>query len=96
MDNNLLKNIIEALLLSTNEPLTAERLLETFDEWQRPSKEHLETLINELKEEYSSRSFELIHVATGFSIQTKKNTVLGSHAYKLKSQLSIHVLCLKH
>ncbi|WP_115704363.1 SMC-Scp complex subunit ScpB [Legionella sainthelensi] len=72
MDNKLLKNIIEALILSSNEPLSVERLLETFDEWQRPSKEHLITVINELKEDYSLRSFELVQVATGFRIQTKK------------------------
>ncbi|KTD53168.1 segregation and condensation protein B [Legionella santicrucis] len=72
MDNKLLKGIIEALLLSSNEPLSVERLLEVFDEWQRPSKEHLRTVINELKEDYSSRSFELVEVATGFIIQTKK------------------------
>ncbi|KTD60212.1 segregation and condensation protein B [Legionella sainthelensi] len=72
MDNKLLKNIIEALILSSNEPLSVERLLDTFDEWQRPSKEHLITIINELKEDYSLRSFELVQVATGFRIQTKK------------------------
>ncbi|KTC89046.1 SMC-Scp complex subunit ScpB [Fluoribacter dumoffii] len=72
MDEKELKNIIEALLLSANEPVSLERLLEVFDEWQRPSKEHLSIIINDLKEEYASRSFELVQVATGFLIQTKK------------------------
>jgi segregation and condensation protein B len=72
MDEKVLKNIIEALLLSSSEPLSSERLLETFDEWQRPSKEHLGEVINELQHDYSQRSFELVQVASGFILQTKK------------------------
>ncbi|MGL5742149.1 MAG: SMC-Scp complex subunit ScpB [Legionella sp.] len=72
MDEKELKNIIESLLLSANEPLSLDRLLEVFDEWQRPTKELLSVIINDLKEDYMSRSFDLNQVATGFIIQTKK------------------------
>jgi segregation and condensation protein B len=72
MDENELKYIIEALLLSTNEPLSLDKMLEVFDEWQKPSRVQLNTIIDLLKEEYASRAFELIEVATGFTIQTKK------------------------
>ena len=72
MDEKELKNIIEALLLSANEPISLDRLLEVFDEWQRPTKEHLSFIINDLREDYTARSFDLIQVATGFMIQTKK------------------------
>lgn len=77
MDEKELKNIIEALLLSSNVPLSLDKLLEVFDEWQKPSKEHLSVLINDLREEYAARSFELVQVATGYIIQTKKNTAIG-------------------
>nr|WP_277872262.1 SMC-Scp complex subunit ScpB [Legionella sainthelensi] len=84
-------------MLSSNEPLSVERLLDTFDEWQRPSKEHLITVINELKEDYSLRSFELVQVATGFRIQTKKEySNWGSEITNRKTNKVIHVLCLKH
>ncbi|QMT60420.1 SMC-Scp complex subunit ScpB [Legionella sp. PC997] len=72
MDEKELKNVVEALLLSSNEPLSIDRLLEVFDEWQRPTKEHLVVIINDLKEDYTSRSIELIQVAAGFIIQTRK------------------------
>ncbi len=72
MDEKELKNIVEAVLLSSNEPISLERLLEVFDEWQRPTKEHLGIIINDLKEDFVSRSFEVVQVATGFIIQTKK------------------------
>ncbi len=72
MDEKELKNIVEAILLSANEPISLDRLLEVFDEWQRPTKEHLGIIINDLKEDFVSRSFEIVQVATGFTIQTKK------------------------
>ncbi|WP_131794693.1 SMC-Scp complex subunit ScpB [Fluoribacter gormanii] len=72
MDEKELKNIVEALLLSSNEPISTDKLLEVFDEWQRPTKEHLTFIINDLKEDYTSRSFELVQVASGFIIQTRK------------------------
>ncbi|MCE0723885.1 MULTISPECIES: SMC-Scp complex subunit ScpB [Legionella] len=72
MDEKELKNIVEAILLSANEPISLDGLLEVFDEWQRPTKEHLGIIINDLKEDFLSRSFEVVQVATGFIIQTKK------------------------
>ena len=72
MDEKELKNVIEALLLSSNEPISLEKLAEIFDEWQRPSNDLLSIIIHELKEDYATRSFELIQLATGFVIQTKK------------------------
>ncbi len=72
MDEKELKNIVEAIFLSSNEPISLDRLLEVFDEWQRPTKEHLGIIINDLKEDFLSRSFEIVQVATGFIIQTKK------------------------
>jgi segregation and condensation protein B len=71
MDENELKNIIEAILLSSNDPITVEKMQEIFDEWQRPSQEQLKIILNCLKMDYSSRAFELIEVASGYQIQTK-------------------------
>ena len=72
MDENELKYIVEALLLSAAEPLSLDKLLEVFDEWQKPSKEQLSKIIICLQEDYAERSFELIQVASGFTLQTKK------------------------
>ncbi|MBL7480158.1 SMC-Scp complex subunit ScpB [Legionella bononiensis] len=71
MEENELKNIIEALLLSCNEPLSLEQLSEVFDEWERPSLPQLKNMITQLQKEYETRSFELIQVAGGYQVQTK-------------------------
>ena len=71
MDENEFKNIIEAVLLSSNEPISAEKIQGIFDEWQRPTIEKLKNFINSLKADYSSRAFELIEVASGYQIQTR-------------------------
>jgi segregation and condensation protein B len=72
MDENELKYVIEALLFSADEPLSLDKLQEVFEAWQRPSKEQLLQVICALKEDYLPRSFELLQVATGFLVQTKK------------------------
>lgn len=72
MDEQELKNVIEALLLSSHEPLALDKLMEVFDEWQRPSKEQIQKVLNCLTQDYTTRSFELIQVATGYTLQTRK------------------------
>lgn len=71
MDEDELKLIIEAVLLTADGPLSIDKLLDVFEDWQKPTKEQLNALIVRLQEEYTSRSFELIQVASGFTIQTK-------------------------
>ncbi|KTD50803.1 SMC-Scp complex subunit ScpB [Legionella quateirensis] len=71
MEETELKNIIEALLLSNNDPLSLEQLLEVFDEWQRPTLPQIKDIISQLQNEYQTRAFELIQVAGGYQVQTK-------------------------
>lgn len=71
MDENELKNIIEAILLSANEPISLEKIQEIFEENQRPTIEALKKIIANLKADYSSRAFELIQVVSGYQVQTK-------------------------
>lgn len=66
-----LKNIIEALLLSSGDPITADKLLSVFDEWQKPSLDQIHDIIQQLQNEYESRPMELIQVASGFQLQTR-------------------------
>lgn len=71
MDDNKLKYIIEAVLMSSNEPITLEKIQEIFDEQERPSIDELKDAISCLKEDYSTRAFELVLVASGYQVQTK-------------------------
>ncbi|WP_298622311.1 SMC-Scp complex subunit ScpB [uncultured Legionella sp.] len=71
MDESELKKIIEALLLSCNEPLPLDKIQEVFDEWQRPELALLKNVMAQLKADYEGRSFELIQVAGGYQVQTR-------------------------
>lgn len=66
-----LKNILEALLLSSNEPITLEKIASVFDDWEKPSLEQLKEIIRCLQIEYEARSMELIELASGYQLQTK-------------------------
>lgn len=71
-DHHALKLIIEALLMSSGEPLTLERMLLTFEDFEKPSKEQLQQVLGILKSDYETRAIELICKASGYSLQTKK------------------------
>lgn len=73
MDDQQLKNIIEALLMSANEPLTLDHMLTAFDEWQRPELGQLRLALVALADDYQHRAIELIETARGFSVQTKQS-----------------------
>lgn len=66
-----LKNIIEALLLSSGSPITIEKMILVFDDWQKPTAAQIYDIIQKIKADYESRPLELIHVANGYQLQTK-------------------------
>lgn len=72
MDEKELKNIVEAILLSSNEPISLERLLEVFDEWQRPTKEHLGIIINDLKRTLYLDHLRLFRLQLALSYRLEK------------------------
>jgi segregation and condensation protein B len=63
-----MKNIIEALLISTDTPLSIDRITEILD----VSREDVQKYIDELNREYqaSDRAFEIKEVAGGYQIYT--------------------------
>lgn len=71
MDEQELKNIIEALLLSAIEPLSLDKIQALFDEWQRPTLKELKHIILLLQTDYNARSFALVELASGYQIQTR-------------------------
>ncbi len=71
MEHAELKNIIEALLLAHNEPLSLDKIIAVFDEWQKPSLAQIRDIIHTLQTEYATRAMELIEVASGYQLQTK-------------------------
>ena len=70
--NNLqeLKNIIEAALLTSHQPLSLEDLTRLFPERiERPS---LRMLLDELKLDWAERTLELVQVASGYRFQARQ------------------------
>ena len=66
------KRILEALLFASSKPLTLNEIKKVAPSGLAPKQ--IETILSELKEEYDreARSFELIQIAGGFQIVTRK------------------------
>ena len=69
-----LKNILEALLLATDKPMTVQQLDAIFEgDEDRPTRDEIRKGLHDLAEEYENRGFELKQVANGFRIQVKQD-----------------------
>jgi segregation and condensation protein B len=69
VDRDELKPIVENLLLASDQPVSAELLRQTF--LNGSSKEELQSVLNELQEEYQSKSLQIVEVADGFQLVTR-------------------------
>jgi len=67
------EKIIEAALFAAEEPLSADKLTQLFDEAARPSASEIRAWIVELQGFYQDRGVELVEVASGFRFQVKSN-----------------------
>lgn len=63
------KRLIEAALLASPEPLSLKELARLFEEEIGP--DTLRRLLDELREDWSSRAVELVNLASGWRFQTK-------------------------
>ena len=72
MDEKLLKHIIEALLMSNAEPLTIDKMLTAFDDWEKPTREQVQQVLVALAADYETRAIELKNLAGGYCLQTKE------------------------
>ena len=68
-----LKNTIEALLLSSDEPLSADKLYKIISNKERITKADILDSIKELENNYRSKEIEVSRVASGYRIQAKKS-----------------------
>jgi segregation and condensation protein B len=64
-----LKQVLEAALLTTNQPLSLDDMTRLFVE--RVERTSLRMLLDELKQDWASRSMELVQVATGYRFQAR-------------------------
>ena len=68
-----LKNTIEALLLSSDEPLSADKLYKIISNKERITKADVLDSIKALDDDYKSKEIEVSRVASGYRIQAKKS-----------------------
>jgi len=72
MDDRDLKYVLEALLMSSDSPLSVDQLSSAFDEWQRPERAAILRALDALSVDYQDRAIELRLVASGYCIQTRE------------------------
>ena len=63
------KNVLEAALLTSNEPLSLDDMLRLFSE--RMERATLRMLLDELRQDWFERTMELVQVASGYRFQAK-------------------------
>ena len=71
MDDNKLKNIIEAILLASYEPLSVDKLFKIITSKEKTNKSDILSAIDNLQKDYEDKDIELAKVASGYRIQAK-------------------------
>ena len=65
-----LKNVLEAALLTSHQPLSLDDMLRLFTE--RMERATLRMLLDELKQDWAERTMELVQVASGYRFQARE------------------------
>jgi segregation and condensation protein B len=71
MNDQYVKNVIEAALLAAGRPLTMDELVNVFDERDGSNAEEVRGAIAALTADYETRGLELLEVASGYRIQIR-------------------------
>ncbi len=67
-----LKNIIEAAIMVSEEPITVERILGMFTDATKPERATVKELLLELEQDYAKRGFELRCIDKAYRLQTRE------------------------
>src|SRR5271169_4890974 len=71
MNDQYVRNVIEAALLAAGRPLAADELIGLFDERDGSSTEEVHAAVEALRNDYEDRGIELVEVANGYRIQIR-------------------------
>jgi segregation and condensation protein B len=72
MNEQHLKNVVEAALLAAARPLQPDELRDLFDEFERPELDDVKAALAALTADYEGRGVEVREVASGFRIQVRE------------------------
>ena len=81
--NHTLENIIECLLLVSDEPLSVNQILKILDD-KTVTKKNIESSISNLNKIFENRAIHISHVASGYRFQAKPG--LENYISKLKDK----------
>lgn len=71
MNEQHLKNVVEAAMLAAGRPLQPDELRDLFDEFERPELDEVKAALGALAADYEGRGLEVREVASGFRIQVR-------------------------
>jgi segregation and condensation protein B len=71
MNDQYVRNVIEAALLAAGRPLAADELVALFDERDGSNADEVHTAVAALQADYETRGIELVQVASGYRIQIR-------------------------
>jgi len=71
MESDKLKNLIEAVLLASNEPLSVNKIHKLLNSKTKVSQSDILSSIDNLKQDYKNKNIEIIQVASGLRVQAK-------------------------
>jgi segregation and condensation protein B len=71
MNDQYVRNVIEAALLAAGRPLAADELVGLFDERDGSAADEVQSAIAVLQSDYETRGIELVEVASGYRIQIR-------------------------
>ena len=71
MDQDEIRNFIEAALLAAGRPLSVDQLQDLFDVDMAPSRPDIRKAVEMLNEQYADRGIVIADVASGFRVQIK-------------------------
>ena len=71
MESEKLKNLIEAVLLASDEPLSVNKIHKILNSKTKISKSDILSSIDDLKQDYENKNIEIIQVASGLRVQAK-------------------------
>ncbi len=71
MNEQYVRNVVEAALLAAGRPLSIDELLAVFEERARPEKDEVKSALQTIENEYRDRGIELRKVASGYRVQIR-------------------------
>lgn len=73
IEDNKLKNILEAALMAVGKPMTIEQMMKLFGDDDRPSATRVKEALQSLQQDCEGRGIELKDIASGFRYQARQD-----------------------